>query len=886
MSDLSDLRAKLRDAQLFVVPYSHSDWAWTYTRQWHEERYTLVFEDVLEIMRRDPDYKWYFDTECEQLAPFRLRRPDLMDELRVRVREGRIGIAGGTISNPHPHRVGGETLIRNFVMGRRYFEREFPGCDLSVLTLNDVIFGHTQLPQIARKCGYTYYRGTRPGCIAARGIPREFIWRSPDGTEMICSWGVYGGPLAQQDFMDKPWDEAAAELMDWICTNFADDSPSHVLFLPRGADDIRPLRDPREKPLDTLGLVKRWNEHEDAPMCFGTPLDYYQAVAARKDRLPIIEGPVDPVGWSYWYGQIGNESLRTWRRQCEEQLLTAEKLSTACLLRLADDYPQQRFDQLWLDFLSCCPHATLWLFAKDYDAMLWKLKSTTAEAKRIADDCAHRIMNQIDVDADNRECGIVVNPELHERDTLVKLHKVCPKRGCRSLQVEDAHGAALPYQFVDAVAYEDGTLKEADVLVRATVPAMGYTTVFMRELDAARSTLVRASLADRAEGPERNALTCVLPAADRAVGPHGLSECCNEPLQCLDTTTVRLAFECDKLISLVDKATGQEQLAPGDYAGNDVRLHVIEDTGPYHFGPVIDVLKFECADAAVIEDGPLCKQARFTGSIGPHGVEQRITVYEHTSRIDFDLTLECVGGDGFFRVGFPMAYDGDITVDVPFGVEPRDVIQEPYDTCVERKRENVFYGSHWADYCAGGHGCALIIEPGQQGFCHFPEQRLLGHTFLKIIRHPQGGWERFETRTREGKGRQHFRWALYPHGGNWAAAAVDKEALEFRKPPRWYWKWAPGTGQALSPRDSFLQCTAPNVALSSFYREGDTVILRVHETRGQAAERVEVALPFAPMSAAKTDCLLNPLDDAVAVDGQTLRFDVGPWEIATVALRL
>ncbi len=149
MSNIDKLRTQIRDAHIYIIPYSHSDWAWTYTRQWHEERYSMVFEEVLEIMRRNPDYRWYFDTENEQLIPFQKRHPELMDELRQRVKEGRIGIAGGTITNPHPHRVGGEILIRNFTMGRRYFEREFPGADLSVLTLNDVIYGHSQLPQIA-----------------------------------------------------------------------------------------------------------------------------------------------------------------------------------------------------------------------------------------------------------------------------------------------------------------------------------------------------------------------------------------------------------------------------------------------------------------------------------------------------------------------------------------------------------------------------------------------------------------------------------------------------------------------------------------------------------------------------------------------------------------
>ena len=30
---------------IFIVPYSHCDWAWTANRRWHEKRYVLVLEE-------------------------------------------------------------------------------------------------------------------------------------------------------------------------------------------------------------------------------------------------------------------------------------------------------------------------------------------------------------------------------------------------------------------------------------------------------------------------------------------------------------------------------------------------------------------------------------------------------------------------------------------------------------------------------------------------------------------------------------------------------------------------------------------------------------------------------------------------------------------------
>ena len=847
MSDIDKLRTQIRGARIYIIPYSHSDWAWTYTRQWHEERYSMVFKEVLEIMRRNPDYRWYFDTENEQLTPFQKRHPELMDELRQRVKEGRIGIAGGTITNPHPHRVGGEILIRNFTMGRRYFEREFPGADLSVLTLNDVIYGHSQLPQIATKCGYKYYWGTRPQCLGERSIPRQFAWRSPDGSRLLCAHGQYGSRLSSRDYLDVSWEEGAADFIETDLLPALKESPTGAVWVARGADDIRPLRDLREKPVDAIGFVERWNENESAPARFAIPLDYFQDVDKQIDSVPVIEGPVDAVGWSYWYGQIGNESLRTWRLKVEEQLLTAEKLATVCTTQLGAPYPQQ-FEQLWHDLLAACPHATLWLFAEDYDEMLWKLKSTCAAAKKRIDESVERLMTTAATTA-QEECLIAINPESWERQALVKLHKVFPARGCRSLQIRNAKGEEVAHQLIDPVPYEDGTLKEADLLIHASTPALGYASFYVSELPAGSPI--------------------------QELKPRSLTT--------LENERVSLRFDAGRLVSLEDKQTGRSLFDAGDHTIGDLRFHIIEDTGPYHYGPIIDTLTFACEEATLVEEGELRSRARLSGRIGDHRVEQEIAIHRTTRRIDFNVTIESAGGDGLFRVYFPFAYDGRIKVDIPFGVEERDVTREQYGS-LERLRENVFYGSNWADYSTTDYGCALLIEPGMQGFCHFPDQRLLGHTLLKTIAHPTEGWERFETRLREGRGTQQFRYALLPHEGDWATAEVDRESVEFRTPLRGRWKLAPSAAHELGETESFLSCAADNVAVSSLYIEGNSVVLRLFETRGRAADNVELRLPFSPAAASKTDCLLRELEDPISVEGNTLRYSLSPWEIATFVI--
>jgi len=57
---IDDITKGKRDLQvkatrkIFIVPYCHADWAWKFTRRWHEKRYVLVFEEVLAILEKHP----------------------------------------------------------------------------------------------------------------------------------------------------------------------------------------------------------------------------------------------------------------------------------------------------------------------------------------------------------------------------------------------------------------------------------------------------------------------------------------------------------------------------------------------------------------------------------------------------------------------------------------------------------------------------------------------------------------------------------------------------------------------------------------------------------------------------------------------------------------
>jgi len=68
--------------KIFIIPYCHPDWAWTHTRAWHEKRYCLVLNEVLNIINEYEDFRYYIDSYITFLEPFLRNYPERFEELK------------------------------------------------------------------------------------------------------------------------------------------------------------------------------------------------------------------------------------------------------------------------------------------------------------------------------------------------------------------------------------------------------------------------------------------------------------------------------------------------------------------------------------------------------------------------------------------------------------------------------------------------------------------------------------------------------------------------------------------------------------------------------------------------------------------------------------
>ena len=75
--------------EILIVPYSHTDFAWTNTRDWHKTRYIAGFCKALDIMKTNPQFTFGLDNVVHSLKVLERGCPERMDEIRQRIKAGK-----------------------------------------------------------------------------------------------------------------------------------------------------------------------------------------------------------------------------------------------------------------------------------------------------------------------------------------------------------------------------------------------------------------------------------------------------------------------------------------------------------------------------------------------------------------------------------------------------------------------------------------------------------------------------------------------------------------------------------------------------------------------------------------------------------------------------
>lgn len=169
-----------------VFGQSHLDLAWLWPLEETKRKAARTYSNQVALMERYPDYKFLLcsPTLLEYVKEY---YPGLFERVKEKVKTGQFLPEGGVYVESDTNLAGGESLVRQFVLGKRWFLAEF-GVDSKIAWLPDTFGFSAALPQIMKDCRLCYFATQKllrcdPEC---EQFPYNvFWWEGIDGTRIL-----------------------------------------------------------------------------------------------------------------------------------------------------------------------------------------------------------------------------------------------------------------------------------------------------------------------------------------------------------------------------------------------------------------------------------------------------------------------------------------------------------------------------------------------------------------------------------------------------------------------------------------------------------------------------------------------------------------------------
>jgi len=856
---LDVLKPYMKQFTVKAVGNSHIDMAWLWPETETVEVVRNTFSTVLQLMREYPDFK-FTASAAQAYLWMEEKYPTIFSEIEQRVKEGRWEIVGGMWVEPDLNLPDGESLVRQILYGKRYFQQKF-GVNVNIGWNPDSFGYNAQLPQIYKRSGIDYFV-TQKLLWASEFTKfpyRLFWWQAPDGTRMMTYFpSDYANAI---DTLKIARDSATYGPLMWKYnggTNSAPDGALQMMYL-YGVGDHG--GGPTRLDLDT---ALRWQKPDVVypKLEFSTAASFLNNLSKNESELnlPVWNGE---LYFQYHRGvQTTQSETKRGNRKAEVALLDAEKLASIGTL-FGQPYPQADFDSSWKKVLFNQFHDILpgsGIGINYVDAA-----RKYAEVQRFSNDTMHQILNDLATQVQSGGVSVLVfNPLSWVRTGEVEVEAQFPVLP-PVLNMVAVTGDLTP-TMSEVISSDQATgIVKVRILVN-DIPATGYKLV---ELLPAGSKLMAGK-------PETRAKTA--PPAKLLLRATGTS-LENDFI----TLTVDPATGC--IISLIDKRTNTEALAPaipgigapptlpdGKPCGNLLQAFVDKpkqwdawnvdaDFIEHH----TDILKAD--EVKLIENTPLRAVIRVKHTWQSSTFIQDITLYAGMPRVDVNMQTEWREKHILLKVAFPLSARNDqATFEIPYGTVTRPTTR---NTPAEQAQFEV-PALRWADLSDSTHGFSLLND---SKYGYDAKDNVLRLSLLRAPEYPDPNAD---------QGQHKFTYSLYPHAGTWREAMSVRQGYEVNYPLM----ATTTTSHAgtLPPSQSFFSAQEDNVVITAIKKDADdnSLIVRFYEWAGKKGD-IHLTLPGKASSASDTN-LMESVEGPLALDtaGKVVTVPTNPYEIKTV----
>jgi alpha-mannosidase len=665
------------DVTLHVIPQAHIDlaWWWRYDPQTVNVAVKRTLETAFANLDAFPDYTFTF-LQVPAIQPLETLYPDLYYKFHYYLFHA--APMGTGLPNPHgvdpgPGRLkiahalwdeldasvpSGESLVRQCLYGKRYFQSAF-GLDVRSAWFQDAWTHPWTYPQILKKCGIDSYMFTRGR--AGENDERMFWWESPDGSRVFAYKPASRGGIPTADRLKSEMAEVSKRY------GVKDEIALVGVGNHGGGYSSKDIADMR-KLMDGLPGKARFSTHTQ----------FLAGVLAGPHDFPVVRSEISPV-LRGTYTTLGE--IKKLHRESENLILTLEKFASIAAWLNAAPYPKREMDSYWQKLMLNQSHdaigGTTIPPATD-DALQLFREILDSGGKNLAT-ALHAIARKADTRGEGTPV-VVFNPLSWERGEVAEVD-LPPGQPAEAIEVRDPSGKPVAAQ--SGIVERNGISLLHVRFLAEHVPSLGYRTFH------------------------------VMKARSASAGPNTL----RASAQGLENEFLRVSIDPQTgcVSAIFDKRTGRDVL---DASRKGNLIQVIEDFGDSEgflktaggqldtahkwTGKTVDVDRDPRIE--VLESGPVravvqvkkkWELARFT---------QRIILYAAVPRVDFELDVDWKGRNKMVKVGFPVSVSSpEATYEIPYGN-----IRRP-----SRGEEQP--AQKWVDISDGTYGVSLLND-GRYGY--------------------------------------------------------------------------------------------------------------------------------------------------------------------------
>lgn len=797
------LRDHMPEAIADCVGHTHIDVAWLWDLEQTRHKAVRTFATMLKLMEEYPEFK--FMSSQAQLYQFvKEDQPELFERIRQAVQDGRWEAEGGMWVEADCNLSGGEALVRQFLYGNEFFEREL-GKRSRILWLPDVFGYSAALPQILKKSGIDYFMTSKLSWSEFNKSPYDtFLWKGIDGSEVLTHFTPsrsYVSADQRESHIDLPYFTTYNAMLE----------PREIKggwqrFQQKGIDGHFLVSYGYG---DGGGGSTDWmieNARRMTAPVGGCPAvrhtfarDFFEALDKRVSNHPALPKWSGELYLEYHRGTYTAQGKnKRNNRKIEIALREAELWSSYAEKACGIPYPAEEIDGIWrrmltLQFHDILPGSSIHKVYTDSDEIYADLfeKLTALTAPRM-EALAKGIAGDI----------VLFNALSCTRDDVVWFDA---PEGVTALLSHTGEEYAAQYVEGRYVAY---------VRNLAPMSATGFAFVY----GEAASPRVHLSAT------------------------------------AFETPVFRGAFDANMgIISLVDKRTGREMVKPGEalnrlvcyenrphnYDAWDINIYYNE-----HAWPVDELLSCE-----VIASGAVMAALRVSYKTGDSTVTQDMRFYTDIDRIDFVTKIDWHEPHGLLKAHFPVdVFYNEAQFDIQYGNVRRathtntswDVAR--FEVCAHK----------WMDVSEPNYGFSLMNDCK---YGHSVNEKGIALTLVKGSTEPDPTAD---------IGLHHFTYAICPHCGDWRTANTPKMAYELNIPVI----ALPGgqEGGALPPfaasdrENVIIECVKQAL-------KGEGTIIRLYECFGARTD-VSIALPAGTRNVRLVSLMEDNQDELTLTEGK------------------